>query len=90
MLAAAFLVPTLAATLYGVIGRPDLPDQPVAARQEQPGQTPAQPDVQQMVARLEARLATSPDDLEGWLMLGRSRAVLGDAPGRRPTRSAAP
>ena len=81
VLAAAFLVPTLAATLYGVIGRPDLPDQPVAARQEQPGQTPAQPDVQQMVARLEARLATSPDDLEGWLMLGRSRAVLGDAPG---------
>ena len=81
VLAAAFLVPTLSAMLYGVIGRPDLPDQPVAARQEQPGQTPAQPDVQQMVARLEARLATSPDDLEGWLMLGRSRAVLGDAQG---------
>ena len=50
MLAAAFLVPTLAATLYGVIGRPDLPDQPLAAREEQPGQTPGQPDVQQMVA----------------------------------------
>ena len=33
-----------------------------------------------MVARLEARLAQSPDDLQGWLMLGRSRAVLGDTP----------
>ena len=34
-----------------------------------------------MVARLEAKLADAPDDLEGWLMLGRSRAVLGDVPG---------
>lgn len=81
VLAAAFLVPILAATLYGVIGRPDLPDRPVAARQDQPGQTPAEPDVQQMVARLEARLAEAPDDLDGWLMLGRSRAVLGDTAG---------
>ena len=42
---------------------------------------PAQPDVTEMVARLEARLATSPDDLNGWLMLGRSRAVLGNLAG---------
>ena len=34
-----------------------------------------------MVASLEARLADAPDDLEGWLMLGRSRGVLGNAPG---------
>ena len=81
VLAVAFLVPTLAATLYGLIGRPDLPDQPIAAREVPPGETPGQPDVQQMVARLEQRLAESPDDLEGWLMLGRSRGVLGDLPG---------
>ncbi len=81
VLAVAFLVPILAATLYGAIGRPDLPDQPLASREELPGQTPAQPDVQQMVAGLEAKLAGAPDDLEGWLMLGRSRAVLGDVPG---------
>jgi cytochrome c-type biogenesis protein CcmH len=31
-----------------------------------------------MVAQLAARLQTSPDDLEGWLRLGRSYAVLGD------------
>ena len=81
VLAVAFLIPTLAAVLYGAIGRPDLPDQPLASRNLEPGQDPAQPDVQQMVARLEARLAASPDDLEGWLMLGRSRGVLGDLPG---------
>ena len=81
VLATAILVPMLAATLYGLIGRPDLPDQPLALRQEQPGQAPVPPDVQQMVAGLEARLAESPDDLEGWLMLARSRAVLGDVPG---------
>lgn len=34
-----------------------------------------------MVARLENRLADSPDDFDGWMMLGRSRSVLGDRPG---------
>ena len=81
VLAVAFLVPTLAATLYAVIGRPDLPDQPIAARDVAPEGAPGQPNVQEMVARLEQRLGESPDDLEGWLMLGRSRAVLGDVPG---------
>src|SRR4051794_39253045 len=33
-----------------------------------------------MVARLEARLKDKPDDLEGWLMLARSKAALDDAP----------
>ncbi len=36
-------------------------------------QMPAEgPEVQAMVAKLESRLATNPDDLAGWLMLGRS------------------
>lgn len=34
------------------------------------------PSVEQMVAGLEARLASEPDDLRGWAMLGRSYAVL--------------
>ena len=34
-----------------------------------------------MVANLEARLAKSPDDLEGWLMLARSRGVMGNSQG---------
>ncbi|NBC87918.1 MAG: cytochrome C biogenesis protein CycH, partial [Alphaproteobacteria bacterium] len=31
-----------------------------------------------MVARLEARLESEPDDLDGWVMLMRSRANLGE------------
>lgn len=34
--------------------------------------------VAEMVARLEARLAETPDDLDGWLRLGRAKVVLGE------------
>lgn len=83
---AAALLPVLATGLYVRLGAPELPDQPLHARNDQGappnphaggGQTP---DVAAMVARLEARLAENPDDVEGWMMLGRSKAVLGDAP----------
>jgi cytochrome c-type biogenesis protein CcmH len=72
----AIAVPLLAAGLYWRLGAPSLRDQPLLARQMQ---NEGQPDIAGMVARLEARLAQSPDDAEGWLMLGRSRAALGDA-----------
>jgi cytochrome c-type biogenesis protein CcmH len=80
--AAALLVPTLAAALYAGLGSPGLPDQPLASREDRrPQPEPGRPDVQQMVAGLEERLARSPDDLEGWLMLARSRGALGNLPG---------
>ena len=37
---------------------------------------PEGPDVQAMVGKLESRLASNPDDLPGWLMLGRSYLTL--------------
>lgn len=37
-------------------------------------------DVENMVGRLARRLETEPDDLEGWLMLGRSYAQMGQYP----------
>ena len=37
--------------------------------------------VEQMVAKLEARLKANPNDLDGWLMLGRSRFVMTNYPG---------
>ena len=37
---------------------------------------PEGPDVQAMVGKLESRLASNPDDLAGWLMLGRSYLTL--------------
>ena len=37
--------------------------------------------LQQMVTQLEARLKREPDDVQGWLMLGRSRFVMNNFPG---------
>jgi cytochrome c-type biogenesis protein CcmH len=75
----AVLVPVLTLGLYLRLGAPGLPDRPLAARQQELAQSNV-PEVREMVARLEARLEDKPDDLEGWLMLGRSKSVLGDEP----------
>jgi cytochrome c-type biogenesis protein CcmH len=77
VVAAAALVPLLAVMLYAGLGSPGLPDQPIAARQDRQQPDPNRPDIERMVAQLEDRLAQNPNDLEGWLMLGRSRGVLG-------------
>jgi cytochrome c-type biogenesis protein CcmH len=78
VVAAAALVPLLAVMLYAGLGSPGMPDQPLAARNDRQEQDPNRPDIEQMVAQLESRLAQNPNDLEGWLMLGRSRGVLGN------------
>lgn len=72
-LATALAVPLLATGLYLELGTPALRDQPLASRERPaPGL-----DVAAMVTRLEERLAREPEDLRGWLMLGRSRVVMG-------------
>lgn len=75
LLTALVLVPLLAGLTYARIGRPDLPDQPLAARALPPADGP---DIAALVARLEQRLASDPSSLEGWLLLARSKAALGD------------
>ena len=40
----------------------------------------AAPDLQRVVAELQQRLASRPEDVEGWKLLGRSATVLGDYP----------
>lgn len=80
VLAAALLVPLVTLGLYAALGAPGLPDQPLAARQDRQPEGPGRPEIERMVAQLEERLAGAPDDLEGWLMLARSRGVLGQAP----------
>jgi cytochrome c-type biogenesis protein CcmH len=69
------LVPALAALTYVKLGSPGLPDQPLAARPAPPAEGP---DIAALVARLEQRLAADPSALEGWLLLARSKAALGD------------
>lgn len=73
-------VPLAAAALYIVLGSPDQPDQPFAARdlpaEQVAAQTAARPEINPemaaMVGRLAERLKENPDDIEGWLLLGRS------------------
>lgn len=55
------LVCGLAAGLYHFKGSPDVPSGAAAT-----------PDVEQMLASLATRLESQPDDLNGWIMLGRS------------------
>jgi cytochrome c-type biogenesis protein CcmH len=75
LLGAATLL--LAAGLYARLGNPDLPDLPyadrAAARAVASHQMPT--DLNKAVAGLEAKLKDHPDNLEGWILLGRTEAV---------------
>lgn len=69
-----FVVPIVALGLYAQLGdfRAFMP-QPQAASQNA-GVTEDQ--INQMVAKLAARMRENPDDLQGWIMLGRSYKTL--------------
>ncbi len=75
---AALLVPLAGGTVYVLLGRPDLlstqPDS--GASEVAQGARAPLPAVEEMVGRLEARLEKQPDDVEGWLLLARSKMVL--------------
>jgi cytochrome c-type biogenesis protein CcmH len=70
------LVPLLAALLYADLGQPGLPDEPLASRAHR--EDPQMAQIDAMVSGLEQRLKANPDDLPGWLRLGRSKLVLRD------------
>ena len=81
-LALALAVPLGAGAVYVWLGHPGVDSEPFAERQ---GETspPAEageplPDIATLMARLRERLAREPNDLQGWIMLGRSAAALGD------------
>ena len=63
---AVLLVTGLAAGIYAVNGRPDVPSG-----------ASVEPDVGAMVESLARRLGEQPDDVNGWKMLGRSYMTLG-------------
>ena len=77
----AVAIIAVAGALYLWRGSPGLPDEPYAARgQEREEAAAARAQMTQirgMVAKLAAEMKSQPDDLEGWLRLGRSYAVLG-------------
>lgn len=64
--------------IYLATGRPGLPSRPYDPANERRAQTEAMAaQVDQMVARLEARLKEAPGDAEGWRFLGWSYLQLG-------------
>jgi cytochrome c-type biogenesis protein CcmH len=63
--AAVVMIPLIAFALYGVLGSPDLPWQPLASRTPG-GEDPESNPIAQLLARVEARLAENPDDGRGW------------------------
>ncbi len=56
-------MPLAALALYLVIGSPQMPDEPLAARLAAP---PQSQDIATLVARVEQHLAANPDDGAGW------------------------
>jgi cytochrome c-type biogenesis protein CcmH len=81
------------ALIYSTVGSPAIPSAPrprsMSAMQEQGQALSPTVDangvasVDEMVAKLEGRLADDPEDIEGWRMLGWSRFRTGDVNGAR-------
>ncbi|MBF0247466.1 MAG: c-type cytochrome biogenesis protein CcmI [Alphaproteobacteria bacterium] len=74
MVAILVLVPLGSVGMYLYVGNPDLPDAPLAARQDQMRQTAQDPgqagNLEDMLTRMEQRLESNPDDARGWALLG--------------------
>jgi cytochrome c-type biogenesis protein CcmH len=67
-------LPAVALGLYLVLGAPEVPSVPFA---ERPRAEPVPQDMAPLVERLAARMAETPDDPEGWRLLGRTYLQLG-------------
>lgn len=61
--AAAVVIPLLSLGLYLAVGSPGMPDQPLAARLQQPNDAQ---DIAVLVGKVEARLREHPEDGRGW------------------------
>ena len=64
--AVVVVISLLAVTLYAVLGSPDLPGQPLAARTNGGGDNLEGNTILQLIARVEAHLEENPDDGRGW------------------------
>lgn len=73
VLAAVIGVPLIAIGTYLALGTPEYPDQPLAERR----QVADDPELDGLVAKVEAHLAQAPDDGKGWEVLAPVYARLG-------------
>jgi cytochrome c-type biogenesis protein CcmH len=60
------VIPLIAVALYGVLGSPELPGQPLAARTPNSEEALERSPIGQLLARVEAHLAENPNDGRGW------------------------
>jgi cytochrome c-type biogenesis protein CcmH len=63
---AGVAIPLIAVALYGVLGSPELPGQPLAARTANSEEALERSPIGQLLARVEAHLAENPNDGRGW------------------------
>lgn len=75
--AIALAVPVGILSLYMFLGIPTLPDNPLSGRTDEAEMAIEEVHFTSMAESLEARLEEEPDDIEGWLMLGRTYNTLG-------------
>ena len=69
-------IPALAAGIYASLGTPGLPGRPFAEVERPAARSETLAALNGPVEQLAARLEGEPDNLEGWLLLGRSYVVL--------------
>ncbi len=75
-------VPAAAVALYLVLGSPGLPGQPFATRAGAPTMMAGgeAEDLSLMIENLSRKLEAEPENLSGWMLLGRSHLVTGHYP----------
>lgn len=72
----ALVLPVGALAVYGSVGRPDLPAQPLASRNLEQERGGPPKSVLAAMDKLKAQLAENPSDLQGWLILGQAYAKM--------------
>ncbi|WP_332671737.1 c-type cytochrome biogenesis protein CcmI [Aromatoleum sp.] len=77
------VVPLMAAAVYLMLGEPRGLDPVAVAKEESHQITPEQ--MTRLVAQLAERLERQPEDVQGWLMLGRSYSMMKDFEGAAAT-----
>ncbi|MET3926166.1 cytochrome c-type biogenesis protein CcmH [Devosia sp. 2618] len=66
LLAGLALIAATSLGLYGVLGSPNMPSQPLADRPETQAQSI---DLESAIARIETQLVATPDDVRGWIVI---------------------